>query len=248
MHFSIITLFPEMFSALQCGITGRALENGLINLQCFNPRDYTSDNYHKVDDSPYGGGPGMVMLYEPLYLAITAARKDAENPVKTIYLSPQGKKLDHNLIQGLAKESRLILVAGRYEGVDERLLENEIDLQISIGDYVLSGGELPAMVLIDAITRFLPGALGDVNSAQEDSFVDGLLDYPHYTRPETIYGKDVPKVLLSGDHAAINRFRRKAALGKTWVFRKDLLEKCQLTAVDTMLLNEFIDEFNRGKL
>jgi tRNA (guanine37-N1)-methyltransferase len=242
MKFDIITLFPQMFTALDSGITGRAKENGLITLNFWNPRDYTKDSYHKVDDSPYGGGPGMVMLFEPLQQAIQAARQaDSEQPL-VIYLTPQGKLLDQSLITELTAKKRLILLAGRYEGIDERLIESEVDAEISIGDYVISGGELAAMVVVDAITRQLPGALGDENSAKQDSFVDGLLDYPHYTRPEIIAEQGVPKVLLSGDHTAIARWRRKQSLGQTWLKRPELLTKIGLTDSDCMLLNEFIEE------
>ncbi len=242
MHFDIVTLFPEMFIALDSGITGRAREKGLIALDFWNPRDYTKNSYHKVDDSPYGGGPGMLMLFEPLQLAIQAARKaDGESPL-VVYLTPQGELLNQNLITKLAGQKRLILLAGRYEGIDERLIESEVDVEVSIGDYVLSGGELAAMVVVDAITRQLPGALGDADSSKQDSFVDNLLDYPHYTRPEVIAERSVPKVLLSGDHAAIARWRRKQALGRTWIRRPELLAKIELTAADNMLLNEFIEE------
>jgi tRNA (guanine37-N1)-methyltransferase len=242
MFFDVITLFPEMFVALNYGITGRALEKGTIKLQCWNPRDYTTDNYAKVDDHPYGGGPGMVMFVEPLQKAIRAAKKENQLPAKTIYLSPQGQKIDQKVVSELAQEGRIILIAGRYEGIDERLLELEIDAELSIGDYVLSGGELAAMVVIDAVTRLLPGALGDKDSALQDSFVDGLLEYPHYTRPESFAGKNVPEVLLSGNHEAIQRWRHKQSLGRTWLRRPDLLQKRQLTAIEIMLLNEFIDE------
>lgn len=242
MRFDIITLFPQMFTALDYGITSRAKENGLITLDFWNPRDYTKDNYHKVDDSPYGGGPGMVMLFEPLQLAIQAARKAGSEPASVVYLTPQGKLLDQNLITNFAAQKRLILLAGRYEGIDERLVEHEVDMEVSIGDYVLSGGELAAMVIIDVITRQLPEALGDADSAKQDSFVDGLLDYPHYTRPEFIDGHNVPKILLSGDHTTIARWRRKQALGRTWTRRPELLTKIELTAADSMLLNEFIKE------
>ena len=243
MRFDIITLFPQMFTALDCGITGRAKENGLITLDFWNPRNYTKDNYHKVDDSPYGGGPGMVMLFEPLQLAIQAARQTDNEPASVVYLTPQGKLLDQDLVTTLATKKRLILLAGRYEGIDERLVElGIVNTEISIGDYVLSGGELAAMVVVDAITRQLPGALGDADSAKQDSFASGLLDYQHYTRPEFIDEHEVPKILLSGDHAMIARWRRKQALGRTWIRRPELLKKIELTAADSMLLNEFIKE------
>ena len=242
MRFDIITLFPQMFTVLDCGIVGRAKEKGLITLDCWNPRDYTKDKYHKVDDSPYGGGPGMVMLFGPLQAALQAARLAHSTTPLVIYLTPQGKLLDQKLATELTTQKHLILLAGRYEGVDERIVKAEVDTEISIGDYVLSGGELAAMVVIDAITRQLPGALGDADSAKQDSFSYGLLDYPHYTKPEFIANTGVPKVLLSGDHAAIARWRRKQALGRTWLRRPDLLAKIELTAADSMLLNEFIEE------
>lgn len=242
MHFDIITIFPQMFTALDYGITNRAKEKGLINLTFWNPRDYANNNYHKVDDSPYGGGPGMVMMFEPLHLAIEAARVASNEPPLVVYLTPQGMLLDQNLITALTTKKRLILLSGRYEGIDERLINLEVDTEISIGDYVISGGELAAMVLIDTITRQLPGALGDLDSAKQDSFADGLLDYPHYTRPESISNLYVPKVLLNGDHAMIARWRRKQSLGRTWLRRPELLEKIELTATDSMLLNEFIKE------
>lgn len=245
MYFNIITIFPEMFHALNYGITGRALLNKLISLNCINPRDFSQDNYNRVDDRPYGGGPGMVMMVEFLQKAILQA-KDAANAKKltnkTIYLSPQGRLLDQTGIKKLLENQCITLVAGRYEGVDERLIELEIDEEWSIGDYVLSGGELAAMVMIDALTRTLPGALGDEDSAKQDSFVDGLLDYPHYTRPENIANIHVPEVLLRGNHEAIARWRLKQALGRTWLRRPDLLQKRHLTAQETMLLNEFIEE------
>lgn len=245
MKFSVITLFPEMFSALHCGVTGRALKNNLISIDYYNPRTYATDKHHTVDDRPYGGGPGMVMQIGPLKAAITAAKTSAAIDTKVIYLSPQGRCLDQSYAVELTSRSQVILLAGRYEGVDERLLQTEIDEECSIGDYVLSGGELAAMVVIDATTRLLPGVLGDESSAQQDSFVDGLLEYPHYTRPETINNLTVPEVLLSGDHAAIRRWRLKQALGKTWLKRKDLLAKKVLTEEEQILLNEFILE-NKG--
>jgi tRNA (guanine37-N1)-methyltransferase len=246
MQFDLITLFPEMFVALDYGVTGRAKENGLISLDFWNPRDYTKDSYHKVDDSSYGGGPGMVMSFEPLHLAIQAARKANNESPLVIYLTPQGKLLDQSLISKFVGQKHLVLLAGRYEDIDKRLIDAEVDMEVSIGDYVLSGGEMAAMVVIDAITRQLPGALGDADSAKQDSFIDGLLDYPHYTRPERIAGYSVPKVLLSGDHAAIARWRRKQALGRTWTRRPELLEKIELTADDSMLLNEFIEEMKQS--
>lgn len=247
MQFHIITLFPEMFATLKSGVVGRALANNLIQMHFWNPRDYCKDNYGKVDDRPYGGGPGMVMMIEPLRDAIHAAKQASGIPTTSIYMSPQGNLLTQSKIASLVAEHQaglrnIILLAGRYEGVDERLIEMEINEEISIGDYVLSGGEIPAMVLIDALTRTLPGVLGDDESAEQDSFVQGIFDYPHYTRPETFLGKEVPKVLLSGNHAEIARWRLKQALGRTWLRRPDLLANRQLTTEESMLLNEFISE------
>jgi tRNA (guanine37-N1)-methyltransferase len=248
----LITLFPEMAQALHSGITGRAIKQGLLTLECWNPRDFTQNIHRTVDDRPYGGGPGMVMKVEPLRGAIHAAKAAAKSGgvtparVKTIYLSPQGKRLTQDGVKLLAQETHLILVAGRYEGIDERLILTEIDEEWSIGDYVLSGGELPALVLIDAITRLIPGALGDESSTQEESFNDGLLEYPHYTRPEYLDGYEVPSVLMGGDHAAIERWRHKQALGRTWLRRPDLLESLILTSEQQALLVEFIHEFTNA--
>jgi tRNA (guanine37-N1)-methyltransferase len=236
-----------MFEALTAsGITRRAQERESYQLRLWNPRDFTSNNYRTVDDRPYGGGPGMVMLAEPLEKAIAAARQaqmaaGAEKP-KVVYLSPQGRLLDHALVMGLVATGGLILLAGRYEGVDERLLRRQVDEEISIGDYVLSGGELPAMVLMDSIIRQLPGVLGDAESAEQDSFVNGLLDYPHYTRPEVYQGDSVPEVLMSGNHALIQKWRLKQALGRTWQRRPDLLAARQLTKEESRLLAEYQQE------
>lgn len=244
MRLDVVTLFPEMVQSMSgYGIAGRALERGIIALATWNPRDYASDRHRTVDDRPYGGGPGMVMKVEPLRAAIRAARAAAGSEAKVLYLSPQGRRLDQAGVGELAQRSGLILVAGRYEGIDERVVESEIDEEWSIGDYVLSGGELPALVLIDAVTRLLPGALGDADSAQQDSFMDGLLDYPHYTRPEALEGQSVPAVLLGGDHAAIHRWRRKQALGRTWLRRPELLQNVALDAEARRLLDEFIAEW-----
>lgn len=239
MRLDVISIFPAMFEAITgYGIPGRAIKKGLLRLRAWNPRDYATDPYRSVDDRPYGGGPGMVMRAEPLAKAIAAAR--AEQPqAKVIYLSPQGRKLDHAAVKELAQRDGLILLAGRYEGVDERLLESAVDEEWSIGDYVLSGGELPAMVLIEAIARQLPGALGDEDSAAQDSFAAGLLDCPHYTRPEVYEGKRVPEVLLSGDHERIRRWRLKQMLGRTWLRRPDLLARLELTDEQRQLLEEF---------
>jgi tRNA (guanine37-N1)-methyltransferase len=242
VRIDVVTLFPPMFEALkQYGVTGKAMQRGTVELQCWNPRDYTQDNYRTVDDRPYGGGPGMVMLVQPLSDAIRAAR--VANPeARVIYLTPQGRRLDQKGVTELAARPGLILVAGRYEGIDERIIDAEIDEEWSIGDYVLSGGELAAMVMIDAVVRLLPGVLGHGASAAQDSFTAGLLDYPHYTRPEEIDGRRVPDVLLSGDHAAVARWREKQALGRTWLRRPDLLETLELSQEQRRLLDEFIRE------
>ena len=243
MRFDVITLFPEMFEALKYGIPGRALQHQLIELHCWNPRDYTNDIHHTVDDRPYGGGPGMVMKFEPLQKAIHSAKAQAgERAPKVIYLSPQGNPLTSSILKELAKLPHLILISGRYEGIDQRLIESEVDEEYSIGDYVLSGGELPAMVMMDGITRWLPGALGDAESALQDSFSTGLLDHPHYTRPEDIRGQQVPPTLLTGDHEAIRRWRLKEALRKTWQMRPNLLKNATLDTEQERLLNDIIDE------
>ncbi len=239
MRFDVVTLFPEMFSALDSGISGRALKRGLVSIDCWNPRDYTQDVHRSVDDRPYGGGPGMLMKVEPLRAAIDAARQQAPHS-RVIYLSPQGRPLTQHALQQFSTQSGIILLAGRYEGVDERLLETEIDEEWSVGDYVLSGGELPAMILMDAVIRLLPGALGHQDSALQESHVDGLLDCPHYTRPEMIDGMSVPKVLLSGDHEAIRLWRLQQSLGRTWLRRPELLKKRDLSAQERDLLDQFI--------
>ena len=243
MRIEVVSLFPGMFDALTgYGVTGRALERGLLQLGLTNPREYAADKYRTVDDRPYGGGPGMVMMVEPLRSAIDAARARAGAGSEVVYLSPQGQRLDQAGVRELAGRSGLVLVCGRYEGIDERLIELEVDREISVGDYVLSGGELPAMVVVDAIARLIPGSLGHEDSAQQDSFEQGLLDHPHYTRPEVVDGRSVPAVLLSGDHAAIRRWRAKQALGRTWLRRPDLLEGLHLDTEQTALLQEFIQE------
>ncbi len=246
MRIDVITLFPEMVrDCASHGIQGRAIEHGLLQLQTWNPRDYTEDKHRGVDDRPYGGGPGMVMQVQPLRAAVRAAREaDASAPV--IYLSPQGQRFDQRKAQQLAGLDGMILVAGRYEGVDERFIDLEVDEELSAGDYVLSGGELPALMVMDAVTRLLPGALGDADSAQEDSFMDGLLDYPHFTRPEKIDGLQVPAELIGGNHADIRRWRAKQALGRSWQRRPDLLEVLQLDEQQQRLLNEFINEYESG--
>ena len=247
MRIDVVTLFPEMFEAIRgSGIPRRAIDRGLLDLQMWNPRDFTIDRHRTVDDRPYGGGPGMVMQFEPLRDALKTIRAADEEKAPVIYLSPQGRKLDQAGVQELAQRPRLILLAGRYEGVDERLIEAEVDEEWSIGDYVLSGGELAAMVMIDAVTRLLPGALGHEDSAEQDSFSSGLLDYPHYTRPELIEGRAVPAVLLSGDHAAIARWRMKEALGRTWLRRPELLEQAGLSEEQQKLLAEFMREHEQS--
>lgn len=246
-RIALVSVFPEMFGAVsEFGITGRARRNGLWDLRCFNPRDYTSDRHQTVDDRPYGGGPGMVMMIEPLRAAIREARDwlEAESGgagTRVIYLSPQGRVLDQTGVEELGTSDNLVLLAGRYEGVDERLIELEVDEEWSIGDYVLSGGELPAMVMIDALVRRIPGALGHGDSAREDSFAAGLLDCPHYTRPEVYEGRAVPEVLLSGNHEKIRQWRLARALRRTRSRRPELLARLQLDEEQRALLNEIDD-------
>jgi len=241
-RIALVSIFPEMFAALtDYGISGRAVKDGLLEVRCWNPRDFTSDRHRTVDDRPYGGGPGMVMLAEPLYQALGAARAWAEEGgagARSIYLSPQGRPLDQGGVEALSQAGNLVLLAGRYEGVDERIVETLIDEEWSIGDYVLSGGELAAMVMVDAITRLIPGALGHDQSAVEDSFAQGLLDCPHYTRPEEYRGRVVPEVLLSGNHEKIRCWRLKQALARTQQRRPDLLEKLELDKEQRLLLEE----------
>ncbi|HTN29616.1 MAG TPA: tRNA (guanosine(37)-N1)-methyltransferase TrmD [Pseudomonas sp.] len=245
MQVEVITLFPEMFAAIsEYGITSRAVRQGLLSLNCWNPRTYTEDRHQTVDDRPFGGGPGMVMKIQPLERALSAAREAAGDRAKVIYLSPQGRPLEQAAVRELANEESLILIAGRYEGIDERFIEAHVDEEWSIGDYVLSGGELPAMVLIDAVTRLLPGALGHADSAEEDSFTDGLLDCPHYTRPEVYADQRVPEVLLSGNHEHIRRWRLQQALGRTWERRADLLDCRSLSGEEKKLLDEYIRQRN----
>ncbi len=248
MHIGVVTLFPEMFDAVRCcGITRRALEQGLIALDTWNPRHWADDRHRTVDDRPYGGGPGMVMRVHPLYDTIVAAQEAMGGPaVTTVYMSPQGRRLDQAGVEHLAALPRLLLVAGRYEGVDERVIEAAVDEEWSLGDYVLSGGELAAMVVIDAVTRLRPGALGHEDSARQDSFAAGLLDCPHYSRPEVALGRRVPGVLLEGNHGDIARWRLKQALGRTWRRRPDLLQGRVLDARQRMLLEEFIREAEDG--
>jgi len=240
MRAGIVTLFPDMFAAFsEYGVTGRAVREGLVDLSFWNPRDYTQDKHRTVDDRPYGGGPGMLMKTEPLELAVGAA-KQALPGAKVIYLTPQGKVLDQAAINRLAQEQAVIMLCGRYEGIDERVIETQVDEEWSLGDYVLSGGELAAMACLDAITRLQPGALGHEESADQDSFMQGLLDCPHYTRPEHYAGKSVPPVLLSGDHEAIRKWRLQQSLGRTWQRRPELLERMTLTDEEKALLDDFI--------
>ena len=246
-HYDVVTIFPEMLEAVaHHGITRRALEDGLFGLKTWDPRDFTVDAYRRIDDRPYGGGPGMVMMAEPLEAATAAAKRRQQDAgaaaSKVVLMSPQGERLTERLLGELEGEDGLVIVAGRYEGVDERLVSRCVDREISIGDYVTSGGELPAMVLIDCLVRRLPGSLNDARSAAEDSFSAGLLDWPHYTRPEVWQGAAVPEVLMSGNHAAIARWRRKQALGRTWERRPDLLDEAGLTREDRKLLDEYRGE------
>jgi tRNA (guanine37-N1)-methyltransferase len=254
MQLGIVTLFPEMFAAVtNHGISGRAVRSGLMNLELFNPRDYTTDKHRTVDDKPFGGGPGMLMKTEPLIASIAAARQVVSQKqtvgekARVIYLSPQGKTLKQDSIIDLAKRESMVLLCGRYQGIDNRVLENEIDEEWSLGDFVISGGELAAMTLIDAMTRFQPGALGDEGSALEDSFSNGLLHSPEYTRPQSIAGSDVPEVLLSGDHEAIRKWRMKQSLGATWLKRPDLLQAMSLEIEQEELLEKFKQDYVRDK-
>jgi tRNA (guanine37-N1)-methyltransferase len=248
MRIQVITLFPEEFRPLvDLGVTGRAIREGTVQLELLNPREFAADRHRTVDDRPYGGGPGMVMAVEPLRSTIRAARKHAGEDAKVGLLSPQGRVVDQGAIRELAQRKELILVCGRYEGIDERLIELEIDEEWSIGDYVLSGGELAAAVMIDAVTRLLPGVLGDELSAQQDSFSEGLLDCQHYTRPEQVEEMTVPPVLMSGDHGAIERWRKKQSLGRTWLRRPDLLEGLELDTESEALLAEFKAECEESR-
>lgn len=240
LRIDVITLFPDMFNALNYGITGRAQKNNLIDIHYWNPRDFTQDLHRTVDDRPYGGGPGMVMKVAPLQATIKAAKSASQLSVITSYLSPQGRTFSQEIAFEISQRSRLLLIAGRYEGIDERLIQLEVDEQWSIGDFVLSGGELAAMTIIDAVTRLLPDSLGHECSAQQDSFSNGLLDYPHYTRPEDYFGLKVPEVLLSGNHEAIAEWRLQQSLGQTWLRRPDLLKKRVLTEKERVLLAAFI--------
>ncbi len=248
MHFDILTLFPEMFTGpLTTSIVGKAQESGLVSIDVWNIRDHALDKHRIVDDAPYGGGAGMVLKVDVLVRALEAVRGDSDAPV--IYLSPQGKVFNQQIAGQLARLPRLILLSGHYEEIDERVREHWVDFELSIGDYVLTGGELPAMVVVDAVTRLLPGVLGDETSSQQDSFQDGLLDYPHYTRPAEFRSLAVPEVLLSGHHGNIERFRRKEALRRTLLRRPDLLEKKDLSSKECQLLEELAEEYSaEGRL
>ncbi len=247
MRIGIITLFPEMFEAITGqGVTGRACKQGLVEIRCWNPRDFTTDKHRTVDERPFGGGPGMLMKTEPLQGAIRRAREGIASTgekTRVIYLSPQGRTLDQQVVVELAARRSMILLCGRYQGIDQRLRESEVDEEISVGDYVLSGGELAAMVVLDAIIRYQPGALGHEDSAQEDSFAKGLLDSPHYTRPQEFSGRTVPAVLLNGNHEEIRRWRLKQRLGVTWLKRPDLLKSVSQNIEQQELLKQFIDEY-----
>ena len=246
MQIAVVSIFPELVSQVgEYGVVGRAVERQLLSLQCENPRDYAEDAHRTVDDRPYGGGPGMVLKYEPSARAIRQAKDSLPEGSPVICLSPQGKVFDQASARRLSGLQGFILLAGRYEGIDERLIENEVDDELSLGDFVLSGGEIAAMAVIDAVARLLPGVLGDDESAEQDSFMDGLLDHPHYTRPELVAGQSVPAVLLSGDHARIARWRYKQALGRSFLRRPDLVEKLNLDHEQQSLLDEFLAQHNK---
>jgi tRNA (guanine37-N1)-methyltransferase len=248
MRIEVVTLFPEFVTeAVRVGVLGRAIERGRVTVNASSPREFAQDAHRSVDDRPYGGGPGMVMMIEPSRTAIRAAKARLPEGSRSIYLAADGERLTQAKARELAGLPGLMLLAGRYEGVDERLIESEIDESVSIGDYVLSGGELPALVLIDAMVRLLPGVLGDDESALQDSFVAGLLDWPHYTRPEVFEGREVPQVLTGGNHAAIRRWRTKQALGRTWLRRRDLIDDLALTPEQRRLLEEFVAEHRAGE-
>jgi tRNA (guanine37-N1)-methyltransferase len=243
MRFDVVTLFPDMITAAASyGVTGRAIQREIVSLSVWNPRDYTNDKHRTVDDRPYGGGPGMVMKYRPLHDAVESAKQACSQPAKVVYLSPQGKPINQALLSEACAVSQLILIAGRYEGVDERFVSKDCDDEWSVGDYVISGGELAALIVIDAITRLLPGVLGHEGSALQDSHMNGLLDYPHFTRPEQIEDSSVPDILLSGNHADIEIWRMKQMLGRTWQKRPDLLKNKKLSAAQENLLQQFKSE------
>ncbi len=246
MKFGAVTLFPERVNDIAgYGVVGRAFERGIVTLTCENPRDYARDAHRTVDDRPYGGGPGMVMKYEPLAAAIDSIKAAMPDRSPVVYLSPQGELFDQAMARRFSELPGVVLVAGRYEGVDERLIESHVDEEVSLGDFVMSGGEIAVMAVIDTVTRLIPGVLGDAESAEQDSFMDGLLDCPHYTRPEEISGRRVPPVLLSGDHAAIGRWRYKQALGRSFVKRPELVEKLKLDGEQRLLLEEYLRESGR---
>jgi tRNA (guanine37-N1)-methyltransferase len=243
MEFRVVTLFPEFVaSTTSFGVCGRAVRRGLIGIESIDPREFANDVHRTVDDRPYGGGPGMVLKVEPVRAAINRARAALPEGSPVVFLSPQGRRFDQDVARQYATQPGILLVAGRYEGFDERLLESEADDEISLGDFVLSGGEIAAVAVIDAVTRMLPEVLGDEASAEQDSFMDGLLDCPHYTRPETVDGRSVPQVLLEGNHEAIRRWRLKQALGRTYLRRPELLEGRELNEEEQRLLREFLDE------
>jgi len=243
MQFAVVSLFPEMVGTIgEFGVVGRAKQRELISLDIENPRDYTNDVHRTVDDRPYGGGPGIVMKFEPVAAALEASKDRMSDGCPVVFLSPQGRVFDQAMAKRFAKLPGLVLLAGRYEGIDERLVESHVDEEVSLGDFVLSGGEIAAMAVIDAVVRLLPGVLGDDESAAQDSFMEGLLDHPHYTRPEKIAGMKVPDVLLSGDHAGIARWRYKQALGRSFERRPDLLDRLELDNEQQTLLDEFLKE------
>jgi tRNA (guanine37-N1)-methyltransferase len=243
MQVQVVTLFPEMVGTIaEYGVVGRAVERELVSLHCQNPRDFTDDAHRTVDDRPYGGGPGMVMKYEPAAAAVAAAKEQLPDGAPVVCMSPQGALFDQATAQRFAEMPGFVLLAGRYEGIDERLIESHVDEELSLGDFVLSGGEIAAMAVIDAVARLLPGVLGDEASASQDSFMEGLLDHPHYTRPEEVDGRRVPEVLLSGDHARIARWRYQQALGRSFKRRPDLVEKLELNNEQQKLLDEYLEE------
>jgi len=243
VRVQIVTLFPDMVNAVgEHGVVGRAVDRGILSIGCQDPRQFTDDAHRTVDDRPYGGGPGMVMKYEPLAAALRAAREALPQGSPVVYLSPQGAVFDQAVARRFAGLPGVVLLAGRYEGIDERLIESQVDEELSLGDFVLSGGEIAAMAVIDAVARLLPGVLGDDQSAEQDSFTEGLLDYPHYTRPEEIEGQRVPEVLLSGDHARIAAWRRQQALGRSYRRRPDLVDKMELSDEQRALLAEYLEE------
>jgi tRNA (guanine37-N1)-methyltransferase len=243
MQMQVVTIFPDMVLTIaEYGVVGRAVERELISLECQNPRDFTVDAHRTVDDRPYGGGPGMVMKYEPVAAAIASAKDHLPAGSPVVCLSPQGAVFDQATAQRFAGLPGIVLLAGRYEGIDERLIESQVDEELSLGDFVVSGGEIAAMAVIDAVARLLPGVLGDEASALQDSFMDGLLDHPHYTRPEEVDGHRVPEVLLSGDHARIAKWRYQQALGRSFQRRPDLVEKLELSDEQQQLLDEYLEE------